>query len=112
MMSPEFVAAAKRRVELRHQIRAIVGRNLDGKISEMDEAGLQRVLEGLEGSPVDMKPIGNLARDIALQSMLKRIERLASEMLTRPGVNEEIKIDAGEIRLRAGIALRCLLGDQ
>lgn len=57
-----------------------------------------------------MKPVGDIAKDITLTTALRRIERKADIMRMDAERGSTVRQDADEIRLLAGIAIRCLDG--
>lgn len=55
-----------------------------------------------------MKAVGDLAKDITLTATLRRIERKADIMRMDAERGSPARQDADEIRLLAGIAMRCI----
>ena len=61
--------------------------------------------------PTEMKPIADAAKSVTLRASIERIGRKAEIMTLDANRGTAARQDAEEIRLLAGIALRCIGGE-
>ena len=74
---------------------------------ETEDDGFQTVHPNL----AEFRAIGDVARDVTLVAAIERIGRKAEIMALDAARGTPARQDAEEIRLLAGIALRCLRGE-